>query len=725
VSRNDTNVDLTNCDREPIHIPGSIQPHGVLLGFDADARLALGSANAAMLGASLPAPGETLNDTHLSLEVRTAIRFALRNEAHHDDLFGILLPGGNFDIIFSKSDGLTLVEFEQYHDTESKPEKFPLLAQRALERIQRQQNIEELLAVTVEEVYALTAFDRVMAYRFLPDDSGEIVHECKRADLEPFVGQRYPASDIPAQARRLFVLNPLRLIADVGYAPVSLVPDLNPLTGAPVDLSNSVLRSVSPVHIEYLNNMGVAASMSVSIVVNERLWGMVACHHTSPHMVPRAVRMSCQLLSQVVSVLAERMISRDQFRAVEYASSTRTLITERAMQSGDLVESLTARLPRFTGLIPCEGGAIAIDGEVVVVDGAPPPDAIVRIVDWLSDGNLPDVFHTVSLVGDVPMLCEEGTAFPGVLAVRFHRERRGYALWFREEQIEKVRWAGNPEKVYTTGPLGPRLTPRGSFAEWKQDVKGKSTPWLSSELEIAALFRVDMQEIALSKSTLSERARDTLFAMLGHDLRDPLQAIMMAAQILEKQSEEDPASSKLGRRIVTSSSRMQRLISQVLDVSRIQKGLGFDIVPVATDVCALLHDMVRETLTANPGMQLTLECAPMGMLRVDADRITQAVSNLLSNAHHHGVAGKPVLLRATHESGMLVITVTNYGKPIDPASLPNLFNPFKYAARRNSRNPTGLGLGLYIVNEIIMAHGGTVNVAGADGKVIFALRIPV
>ncbi|HWT72559.1 MAG TPA: ATP-binding protein [Oxalicibacterium sp.] len=720
----DTMLDLSNCDREPIHIPGSIQPHGVLLAFAPDTRLAACSANAAMLGCALPAQGGMLNDAHLEPKLRAAVLLALQNEAHHEDLFGIALPGGRFDVIFSKSDGLTLVEFEQYRDAGMSLDTFPLLTQRALERIQRQQNIDDLLVVTVQEIHALTGFDRVMAYRFLPDDSGEVVAERKRSDLESFLGQRYPAGDIPAQARRLFVLNPLRLIVDVGYTPVPLLPDINPLTGASIDLSHSVLRSVSPVHVEYLSNMGVAASMSISIVVNGRLWGMAACHHTSPYMVPRAVRMSCQLLSQVLSVLVERTQSHDQIRAIEYSSATRTLITERAMQSGDMLQSLTEKHPRFTELISCDGGAISIDGDVVALERSPSSDAVARLIGWLDENNVPDVFCTDSLLRDAPGLQAESGRFPGLLAVRFHRERAGYALWFREEQIEKVRWAGNPEKVYTTGPLGPRLTPRGSFAEWQQEVKGKSNAWLQSEIEIATRFRTDMQEIALAKSTLSERARDTLFAMLGHDLRDPLQAIMMAAQVLEKQNQEDQPGANLGRRIVTSSARMKRLISQVLDVSRIQKGAGLEITPVPTDVCALLHDLVRETTTAHPGLQLALDCRIEGTVRVDPDRVTQAVSNLLSNARHHGAADKPVHVHAAHEPDMLLISVTNHGKAIDAARLPGLFNPFKFSAQRNTRNPTGLGLGLYIVNEIVKGHGGTIDVHSAEDKVRFEIRLP-
>jgi len=723
--KNNEPVDLSNCDREPIHIPGSIQPHGALLAFDADGRLAVHSDNATTLLGALPSIGAALNESHLSPQLRQAVATALLHDDQHDDLFGVTLADSKFDVIFSKTDGLTLVEFERYRDVGASLEAFPVLAQRAIDRIQRQTSTEELLDVVVNEVHALTGFDRVMGYRFLPDDSGEVVSERKRADLESFKGQRYPSGDIPAQARRLYVLNPLRLIADVAYRPVPLTPQINPLTDAPLDLSRSVLRSVSPIHIEYLSNMGVMASMSISIVVNGKLWGMIACHHMSPYLVPRAVRMSCQLLSQIVSVLVERTLSQEHAKAIEYSSTMRRKISDRAMQAGDFLHALAEQHPGFNDLIVSNGGAVAIDGRVETCGTVQPPvQAVLDLIDWLEQNDTPDIFSTDSIVRDIPALAGQGIAASGLLAARFHRERSGYVFWFRNEQIDNVRWAGNPQKVYTTGPLGARLTPRGSFTEWKEEVKDKSSAWLPSELEIASQFRNDLQEIALTKSTLSERARDTLFAMLGHDLRDPLQAIMMAAQLLERQNETDSAKSTLGKRIVSSSSRMKRLISEVLDVSRIQNGLGLSVAPEPTDVGAILQDLVRETMTAHPNLKIDLECSTAGTANVDPDRIGQVVSNLLSNARHHGDSERPITVHAVGDESRVKISITNHGQPIDPKVIPTLFNPFKAGYRPNRKNPTGLGLGLYIVHEIVSGHNGTIDVRCDDGKVTFHMEFP-
>lgn len=717
-------VDLSNCDREPIHIPGSIQPHGALLAFHRDGILAIHSDNASDLLGLLPGIGEALDQRHLNPQVREALQHALDSDDRHDDLFNIDLGTGTFDVIFSLSGNLLVVEFEQYRNTTVSLEAFPALAQRAIERIQRQQATQELINVVVKEIHSLTGFDRVMAYRFLPDDSGEVIAERKRNDLESFVGQRYPGGDIPAQARRLYVLNPLRLIADVAYKPVPLFPKNNPLTQAPLDLSRSVLRSVSPIHIEYLTNMGVAASMSISIVVNGKLWGMIACHHTSPYLVPRAVRMSCQLLSQIVSVLVERTLWQEHVQAIEHSATTRIKITERMMQAGDILHALAEQEPNFIDLMACQGGVATIDGRTENFGKAPEPATITALIQWLEANQVADIFATDSILRDAPALIEKGLNASGVLAARFHRERKGYIFWFRGEQIENVRWGGNPEKIYTTGPLGDRLTPRGSFAEWKQEVKDKSSSWLASEIEIAGQFRTGLQEIALSKSTMSERARDTLFATLGHDLRDPLQAIMMAAQMLELQDDSNPTKSSLSKRIVNSGGRMKRLIAEVLDVSRIQSGQGLNVIPVETDIHALLHDLRREVMTAHPGLQIDLECDSAGIALIDPDRLSQIITNLLSNARHHGDREKPIDVHASSTDEMLTISVSNHGAEIDPTVLPNLFNPFKPTSHNNQRHPQGLGLGLYIVSEIVKGHQGNIDASYADGKITFTMSFP-
>lgn len=722
--RRKRHVDLSNCDQEPIHIPGSIQAHGALLMFAPDGALAGCSRNAADLLGPLPEAGHVLDEHHLNAEARAAIRAALEDRHGYIDSRLLTLASGTFDVVTHKSEGVLVAEFEKRPNDALALDSFALSAHQAIQRIQRQQGVEDLLTLAVDEIARITGFDRVMAYRFLHDDSGEVVAEYKRDDLEPFLGQRYPASDIPAQARRLYVINPIRLIADVGYQPVPIEPDLNPLTGRPLDLSHSNLRSVSPVHVEYLSNMGVGASMSLSIVIGDRLWGLIACHHMTPHLVPHAVRMSCQLLSQFVSTLVERNLNGERTRALEHSAALRREIVAQVTDREDIVLALSADYHGFLRLMSSHGGAISLDRKTQVFGKAPPREGVNALINWLNEHESGDVFHTSALGADLPDLKAAMGDVCGVLAIRFYREQNGYAFWFRSEQVEDVRWGGNPEKKYTIGPLGPRLTPRGSFAVWKETVRGKSLPWDKTMMEVATQLRLDLQEVALSGENMIKRARETLLATLGHDLRDPLQAIMMAARMIEVR-EHSPSSSNLSKRISSSSSRMHRLISQVLDISRLQSGLGLDIQRRGVDVRKMIGEIVNEARLAYPDNEIILEAEECGEIELDSDRVSQVISNLLSNTRHHGEIGKPATIIAFRRDDLLTISVSNHGAPIAPQVRNNLFKPYKKESLGNQRNSRGLGLGLYIVSEIVNGHGGKIAVDCEDGIITFTVTLPI
>lgn len=717
-------VDLTNCDQEPIHIPGSIQNHGALLSFTPDGLLATRSANASALLGALPAPGTALGEAHLDPAARALIQAAIDDRHGYIDTRLVTLPTGAFDLVTHRSEGLLIAEFERRPEHAAALDSFALAAHQAIQRIQRQQGVDDMLALAVDEIARITGFDRVMAYRFLHDDSGEVVAEQRRPDLEPFLGQRYPASDIPAQARRLYVLNPIRLIADVGAPTVALAPDRNPLTGRPLDLSHSVLRSVSPVHIEYLSNMGVAASMSLSIVIGDRLWGLIACHHMSAHMVPHAVRMSCQLLAQFLSALVERNLNGERARELEYRDALRRQIVAQVSEREDIVLALGADPEAFLRLLNSHGGAISQDGKTQVFGKSPPREGVQALINWLNENDHGDLFATSTLGADIPELKSVMGEVCGLLAIRFYREQNGYAFWFRSEQVEDVRWGGNPEKKYSIGPLGPRLTPRGSFAVWKETVRGKSLPWKGTEQQVAGQLRLDLQEVALSNENMVKRARETLLATLGHDLRDPLQAIMMAARMIELR-EHSSSSSNLSKRISSSSSRMHRLISQVLDISRLQSGMGLDIQRQPMDVRRMVEEIVNEARTAYPDNEIILEAEDCGQIELDPDRISQVISNLLSNTRHHGEFGKPATLIVFRRDDLLHISVSNHGTPIPEAVRQHLFKPYKREALGNHRNSRGLGLGLYIVSEIVRGHGGRIRVDCEHHIISFTVTLPV
>ena len=715
---------LANCASEPIHIPGSIQPHGALLAVRTDGTLVAVSANAAALLGPLPAPGEPFGAAHLNAEIRAAIS---QFDPRTDDAtlaLTALLGGILFDVVLHKSERLVQVEFEPRGEHATPPFDFQAqLAQRAIGRICGARQIESMLQAAVEEIRRMTGFDRVMAYQFLHDESGEVTAESRHDDAEPFLGLRYPASDVPPQARLLYVANPIRMIVDSHYAAVPLLPDRNPLTGGPIDLSFSVLRSVSPVHLEYLRNMGVAASMSISIVVGGRLWGLLACHHTTPRLVPYAIRVSCTVLSDVVSAVVERHVAELRLRELKSVSVLSKTILRCAENATEMLNAFDQCPDAMLKIVDATGYAISVGGVCASYGETP---ATADILKLINDGHLlgsGELFAHHDFNESLAFSANNATRICGVMAICFETEQKGYVLWFRNEQIESVRWAGNPSKTVVTGPVSSRLMPRASFAEWQEQVHGQSLPWDDYVREIAAQLKNALQEIALAKSTRLRLEREKLWATLGHDLRMPLHSIMMLAGRLGLQA-TDPGQLEMTRRITMSSKRMDRLVSDVMDISKLQSGLQLRVDARPLDLNALIRDIVQETRLAHPMAMIEFSSTFSGAVYADADRLSQVLTNLLGNAIVHGEYGATVLVTSCKTDDAVVLTVSNRAKLLDQALLATIFSPYRSGVDAGGNNRQGLGLGLHIANEIVKSHSGSISIIQQDGLISFRVSIP-
>ncbi|MDA8455201.1 GAF domain-containing protein [Acidovorax sp. GBBC 3334] len=720
---------LDNCDREPIHIPGRIQGHGVLLAFDGEGIVRYASENTLDLLDCALRPGDNIAMlpqtpcTAIAGKVREGLQ-ALRGEAELPMPAELQAKGQTFDVVLHFSDGLLVAEFESRHHSANELAGFAVQAHRTMEKLRRPRAINELLQLATQELRALTGFDRVMAYRFRHDSSGDVVAESCSAELDPYLGRRYPASDIPAQARRLYVVNTLRLIADVGAPTVALLQS----DTVPIDLSASILRSVSPIHIEYLSNMGVGASMSVSIVINGQLWGLLACHHMQPRQVPYSVRMACDVIAQVLSSNVQNSLMRTHNERAQAAGAIRTRLIEDILHSDDEFAALCRCAADLAVTLQAEAAIVSL-GAKVHTRGDISEKSAKAILEWLgtaSDEVPADrLFQTHALPLLAPALAVAAPPWCGLLALPFDRERGGWAIFLRKEQIETIHWGGRPEKEVRPGPLGPRLTPRGSFDLWKETVRSTAEHWSGVELDIAGQLLDEMQRAQHARNTELNRTRTQLMAVLGHDLRDPLHSISMAARVLEKGGDTDGRAGRLGQRIQSSSSRMQRLVSQVMDMSRLQSGLGLDLQLASADVAALLTDLIDEARTAHPDTELRATIPDTLQGSVDADRIAQVVVNLISNARHHGKAGHAVEISASAlADGGIGISVRNVATPIPDAVASNLFSPFKASSAGNVRNRSGMGLGLYIAHQIVKGHGGEIVYTYEKGNVVFSVHLP-
>ena len=507
---------LLGCAEEPIRVPGAVQPHGALLASTGPGlAVVVASANAAaVLGREVHGlPLADLLDPAL-LEEGLAVRTVLHGRA--------------FEVQAHSVDGLLVTEWEGVDEAHEAGETWHRRLPLVLQRLQAAQDLDTLCDALAQEVRDLTGFDRVMVYRFDPDWNGEVVAERRRADLEPFLGLRYPASDIPAQARALYLRNWLRLIPDARYRPVPLVPVRNPLDGRPLDLGGAALRSVSPVHLEYLANLGVVASMSVSLVDDGRLWGLIACHHyAGPHRPSPADRVAAEFLGRTASLLLRTKVDAGDAQRV----------LEVAERSGRLREAL-ARTPRrpaeallddgVQDLVPAGGAAVHLDGRLHLVGDTPSPEQVAALLAALPADRTTATDAVLTVVPDGEPLVPTAS---GVLAVPV--PGGGVLAWFRAETLREVRWGGDPTKTgVVEGDLGPRLSPRRSFAAWTQQVRATAPPWRPHEVAAAESLARHLADVASRRVEEESHLAATLQRTLLLEQLPHLPGVALAARYL-------------------------------------------------------------------------------------------------------------------------------------------------------------------------------------------------
>ncbi|MDF4001989.1 GAF domain-containing protein [Luteibacter sp. PPL552] len=498
--------DLTACDREPIHIPGSIQPHGVLLVVDAaTATVRQASGNAAhRLGVE---PG-TLPDAPL------ADLLTLPADLFDDDA----RPGHSawVPVGFPQAPATTgwyacvhayptrwMIEIEP---RESRFDEDPIrFAYDLALRLDNDLTVERAATRVARSLRDVLGYDRVMVYRFDEAWNGEVVSEARRNDLEAYLGLHYPATDIPPQARALYLRNRVRQISDCTYVPSPIVPPCDPLTNEPADLSDVSLRSVSPVHLEYLGNMGVTGTLVASIITGGRLWGLIACHHYSPFFADHTMR---ETADAVARAFAARVLAIEELDHIELESALLTvrekLIT--AFSGSHRIEAalLTSLAPELLDVVDADGVAVFTADGVSRHGTLPGPEALWRIRDAVADAPLTGadgvigVFHTDRLVESFPALDEPtiASAAAGIVYMPLALGVPAAVMWTRTEQVRQVRWAGNPQLAKLEAIPGARLSPRQSFAAWQETVQGRSRPWSRQHLDSARAMRVLIERMS-------------------------------------------------------------------------------------------------------------------------------------------------------------------------------------------------------------------------------------
>lgn len=731
-------LNLHACDREMVHIPGTIQPHGYLFVLDAENfEIVQSSTNASELR-GIPI-SELIGTSFIELieqSAREELTSLLEDAgtAFSNPLQVPLLSDGDtvvFDGIAHRMEETVIVELENPGNrmatnmvTSRSLDHYFKLTTRTLNRLDALDDPVEAAQLVCDEVRAFTGFDRVMFYKFAPDDHGFVLAESQTGEFESFTGLHYPATDIPKKARELYTKNWLRLIHDVDAEPVGLTPSDRVL-----DMTHCTLRSVSPIHIQYLKNMGVASSMSISLVENEKLWGLIACHHYSgPLFVPYTSRVSCVHFGLVIGSRFRALQHRAQSAEVEKRKNVLTEMTKDLPEHRELFSAVRSRSRDWKELLDADGVAI-IQRDSMQFDGNVPEQSFIfELLKELRLADESDFFISEQLGEDLPALKEVPPEATGVVVIGLGVKSQ--IIFFRKEETKVVRWAGDPDKA--TNPAEP-LTPRASFDEWQETVRGKARPWTLADREIAGELRSGLTGLFIQHNYQLERLNRELTRKseeieqftysVSHDLKSPLFTITGFVNALEEDLENNDRESveHCLSRITGLTQRMGLLIDDLLEFSKIGRITGE---MQRIDIGRLLEELKEDTESKLEREGVILEISEgIPDIRGHEELIYRAFQNYVENAIKYG-ADEPNLriqIDAEKLPGGVRFRVTDNGPGIDPRYHEKIFELFQ----RLDNTKNGTGLGLASVAKVAAMHSGECGVESEPGAgSVFWLQLP-
>ncbi|OON62046.1 ATPase [Massilia sp. KIM] len=734
-------LDLSACDREPIRTPGSIQPHGFMLTLSPALEVLQASANLAQwagmdAGEALGRPlREVIGEP---AHARLALELGSGTLGARPLYLGTVTMenGRHFDVLGHAWDKLVIAEFEAVD--RPRPADFrhlyPLISD-FLARVNEHASIPALTDLAARHVRSVTGFGRVMVYQFDPAGHGRVVAESKDADYESYLGQSFPASDIPAQARELYTLSPIRLIQDANYVPAPLLPPHNPVTGKANDLSFAALRSVSPVHLQYMRNMGTLASMSVSLLVKGKLWGLISCHNTSPRPVSVEQRTACEQLGQILSLCIE---SREDASELQFRLEVRRIMVEllgHLTKGSDFLENMSGVFPELLRFARAGGVAIVADDRILTYGDTPDEAAIRALSTWLAVQGHVEVFHTSHLAAVYPPAGAFTRSASGLMALPISRIHKHYLLWFRPELVQTVEWAGNPYENKIAAPNAPtQLSPRTSFAAWRETIHGHSLPWHSAEIELTTEFRSALLGIALERAEqmaeLAEelgRANKELEAFsysVSHDLRAPLRHIVgFSDLLLESAGTEDADRRQRFLKNIKESARLAgKLVDDLLSFSQMGRAA---LRPTAVDMNDLVSACIDKLGIDIGQRNVDWHIDHLPTVQADPSFLHLAVYNLLSNAVKFTAQRDPAVIRIWAEDGPeeAVFHVADNGAGFNMDYVHKLFGVFQRLHRMEDFQGTGIGLAN--VRRIVERHNGRVWAESRQGEgATFSFSIP-
>ena len=723
-------LDFDHCEEEPIHIPESVQSFGYLFALNEAGEVEVLSENTHEIFGEINIYRSNffnlIEESQVSFlratiqrvkELTTKLPVEIHfKEGRKARFSGVVYQSGKLSVIEIEFVGSIEHEYCAKHFIKMYELNILMKSSKAL-------TVKDISQEIANTIKFTTNYDRVFVYKFLSDGSGVVISESKEPGIESFLGIHYPKEDIPEQARELYRKNWIRMDPDVDKPISRLLPLLKDSKRSPLDLTHSYIRSLSPIHRQYITNLGVKASLSISLLVKGRLWGVVVCHNKTPRYISQNVRIQCENLSQLFSW--HLRMNEEALRKEKRAKANEAInyVLERILKNKNIVETFKEYEEHVLKLMDADGFMYHSDSETLCLGTCPKAPEVKKFIFSMA-GNFPD--DPVD-TNEASLEDEEGQSrVSGMLYIPLVKGREYFISWFRKEQKIIQTWVGHMQEERPPQSKRERLTPRKDFVVHERILHGSCRKWNKLDLEMADYFQriflayfVEKQRgmrKQVERLVKLDHSKNQFLAQLAHELKNPLSPIASGVELLQMESDHQ-AREKIHKSISRQLQQMQRMIDDLLDIARIARGK----IPLINEKLCM-NEVLMESeetvrgLVREKGHELIMNLPSSDIYFCgDRVRLTQVFSNLLHNAAKYTNPGGRIEVELRKLNSEIIVKVQDNGLGIPEGQLESVFSIFNQVDPDAIQGRGGLGIGLSLVRGIVEVYGGKV-MARSEGE---------